>query len=179
MKTSLKKIVLSHFLFIFLVLGLYHSSLAQDAVMQDSPVGIVVKLYKDFAWEGIFSSSEKYHQILGFSLAAQNKPVLEKYFDSALSSLLVKDADCNRVAQGEVCNLNFDPIFASQDPAVSGLIVKSAGNDFVEVQYTYPSDGSVIRLKYKLSKTPKGWRIMDIIYPSMNNTSLKKILEQK
>jgi len=142
--------------------------------MSDEQIAIVGSLYKAFAWQ-ILSNS---NNIFGKPLTQQEGAILRRYFDQELSSLLVKDRQC-ATTSGELCNLDFDPIFASQDPAAIDLSIRSAPNDMVAVEFTYPSSGEKIRLEYRLTKSQAGWRIGDIRYPGMSDVTLKQLLARK
>jgi hypothetical protein len=55
------------------------------------------------------------------------------------------------------------PIWASQDPtAVDLSIEKTKKEDIIKVRFRYPSNNEKIELNYRVTKTPKGWRISDI-----------------
>lgn len=138
---------------------------------------VVYRLYKDFAWEVVFSDPENLKSVFGDFISEQSRPVLERYFDAELASLLLKDANCTRLSKGEECNLNFDPIFASQDPAAADLTIRKLTNEAVVVAFNYPSNGKKVELEYKLKHGVKGWRIVDIFYKSNGGASLKKILQ--
>lgn len=140
----------------------------------DEQLVLVAEIYKAFAWQALSSAND----IFGKPLLQQEGPILRRYFDKELASLLVKDRQC-AVRTGEICNLDFDPIFASQDPAAADLSIHSAPSDSVLVEFTYPSSGEKIRLEYRLAKSPAGWRVSDIRYPGMSNSSLKQLLARK
>jgi hypothetical protein len=124
---------------------------------------VVYRLYKDYAWEALFEDSGK---IAGKPLLLQPRQVLARYFDATLVRLLLKEQACLARHVGEVCNLDFNPIFASQDPGATGLKIASSTQAQVEVQFTYPSDRSTVRLVYRMVQTRSGWRIQDIRYPA-------------
>lgn len=142
--------------------------------VSDERVALVGKLYKEFAWQALASSDH----VFGKSLAKQDSSVLRRYFDRELALLLVADQRC--VARtSEPCNLDFDPIFASQDPAAADLSIRSMGNDIVAVEFTYPSSGEKVRLEYRLTRSENGWRISDIRYPGMPPATLKQLLARQ
>jgi len=142
--------------------------------LPDERVVIVRNLYKVVAWQALSNSDN----VFGKPLLQQEGSVLRRYFDLELASLLVKDRYC--IAQtGEICNLDFDPIFASQDPAAADLSIRSAPNDMVAVEFTYPSSGEKVRLEYRMAKTQAGWRISDIRYPGMSDVTLKQLLARQ
>lgn len=135
---------------------------------------VVYLLYKDYAWEALFEDSGK---VAGKPLLSQPRRVLARYFDDTLVRLLLKEQACLAQHTGEVCNLDFNPIFASQDPGAAGLKIESSTPAQVEVQFIHPSDRSTVRLVYRMVHTRSGWRIDDIRYPG-TKTSLKSLLSQ-
>lgn len=139
----------------------------------DEQIAIIGSLYKAFAWQALSNSND----IFGAPVAQQEGAVLRRYFDQELASLLVKDHQC-ATASGALCNLDFDPIFASQDPAAADLSIRSAQNNSVVVEFTYPPSGEKVRLEYRLARSQAGWRIVDIRYPGMSGASLKQLLAQ-
>lgn len=124
----------------------------------NSPQGTVLKLYRDFAWEAVMD-------VPGWDgLMEQPRKVLDQYFDERLTSLILRDRACVD-KKGEECRLDFLPIWASQDPGAYELEVEPSDRNFVSVKFLYPSTHEKVELKYRLTETPKGWRISDIIGP--------------
>ena len=142
--------------------------------VSDEQIAIVGSLYKTFAWQVLSSASS----VFGKPLTQQDSSILRRYFDQELASLLVKDNNC-ATKTGEICNLDFDPIFASQDPAAIDLTIRSTPKDIVAVEFTYPSSGEKVRLEYRMAREENGWRIDDIRYPGMSDASLKQLLARK
>jgi hypothetical protein len=131
----------------------------------NSPDGIVVKLYRDYAWEAVMAAGLD-------GLMQQSPPVLKQYFDDNLVALILRDRKCSD--KGDICRLDFDPIWSSQDPAAVDLTVaRTNKNNIIKVQFRYPSTNEKIELRYHVTNTVKGWRINDI---SGKNWSLLKIL---
>jgi PP-loop superfamily ATP-utilizing enzyme len=142
-------------------------SQTHDATARD----VVVRLYRDYAWEAVMSGTVRD----GF-FADQPLVELEKYLDHELASLLVADAECIRRTH-EICNLEFMPLFASQDPAASDLEVEETKKKD-EVQVTFKRlGGDQVRMLFKMRQEVAGWRISDIEYES--SRSLKTILKAK
>lgn len=144
----------------------------------DSSDGVVSRLYKDFAWEAVVSRPDDVLNLFGASIESQPKNVLETYFDEDLTVLLLKNEACEK-KNVDACNLDFDPIFSTQDSAASDLTIKSLDSSRIEVSFTYPSTKEKFVLSYVTKKTAHGWRIVDIVYHNRNEKSLKKILENK
>lgn len=160
----------------FLLITTFLTPLAASAGSHDQAVGpaaVVSMLYRDFAWEALSSDTT-----FGAPLAEQPRPVLERYFDSALATLLINDAMCEVRSKGDACNLEFDVIFASQDPSASDLEITSSGTDRVAVSFAYPGNGKKIHLEYVMAHTRSGWRIKDVIYHDWNDQSLVRVLSK-
>ncbi|RBK66545.1 hypothetical protein BRN46_22560 [Xanthomonas oryzae pv. oryzae] len=108
---------------------------------------------------------------------SQKLPVLQKYFDYRLAALLEKDNECNSRG-GRTCNLDFDPIFASQDPAVYDLRVGNLkNNESIDVEFKYPENHERILVKYVVVNSGSGWRVKDICY--QHKSCLSTILSVK
>jgi hypothetical protein len=144
------------------------------AATSGNEAGVVVKLYKDFAWQAVASQ----HDLFGEDLSHQNKTALEKYFAPTLADLLVKDAACQLRSQG-ICNLDFDLLFDSQDPRVTDLDVKTTSPGRVSVVYKDPVDDKTTRVDFEVVRLGGVWKITDIVYRRPNKISLKQVLSQK
>ena len=136
-------------------------------------VELVARLYRDFAWEAVIDEPEwRKHELLN-----QPQTVLARYFDSNLTALIRRDRRCVATTR-EICNLDFSPIWASQDPGASGLkIVAGPTPEIVNVSFRYPGNGTKVELSYRTVKTRAGWRIADIRYG--DGSSLVSVLSVK
>jgi hypothetical protein len=139
-------------------------------------VEVVAHLYRDHAWEAMASSSGPGDTGFGPPIAQAPRRVLEQYFEKHLVDLLERDSRCEDKHEGEVCNLDFNILFSSQDPAATDLTVEANGQNNVMVSFTYPSNSEKIRIEYLTIETPGGWRIKDIIFHNRNDSSLANIL---
>lgn len=156
-----------------IALALGWSSVA-FAAKPKSEASVVVKLYKDFAWQAIASQAD----LFGGDLAHQRKASLEKYFTSALAELLVRDAACQVKSQG-ICNLDFDLLFDSQDPRVTDLEVETVASGKVTVTFKDPVSDEQKRIGFNLAQVSGKWRIADIIYAKNGQQSLLKVLSRR
>jgi hypothetical protein len=130
---------------------------------EETPAQVVTRVYRDFAWEAVIEEPVA----AGKTLAEQPRDVLIRYLDDALTALILEDRACVR-RTGEICRLDFVPIWGSQDPAgASGLHVSTARDapDVVSVRFRYPN-GEVAKLTFRMARTARGWRIADIAYGS-------------
>lgn len=132
---------------------------------------VVAELYKAFAWQAIASARGPF----GKPLVEQDRHTLRRYFDPSLATLLLKDRRCV-TRTGEVCNLDFDPIFVSQDPSAADLSIEAVDNGVVNVEFVYPPNRQRVQLQYKVVRNGKFWRIHDIRYPGMQQQTLKQLL---
>jgi hypothetical protein len=160
------------------------SAIAVSAVPVNEPDAhraelLINGLYKDFGCPGPSVSSPDCDTLEADqrkSVTEQGRAVLGKYFDPGLVALLLKERQCVEKNQG-ICNLDFDLLYASQDPEAADLTIKTAAANKVTVSFRYPSNGERITIQYLLVPTRNGLRITDVIYP--DQTSLRKLLMTK
>lgn len=144
----------------------------------DGRKSIVYQLYGDFGWSAIFDVSVDTERYFGKPIEEQSLDILSKFFSPELANLFLKEAKCKQARKGELCNLEFDPIFASQDPAAMEMSISSAEGDNIAVEFIYPPNKTKINLMYHLEKIDDEWRISDIVYLGDNASSLKAILSR-
>jgi hypothetical protein len=144
------------------------------AAKVDNEAVVVAKLYKDFAWQAVASQGD----LFGDDLSHQSKSTLEKYFAPALANLLVKDAACQKRFQ-DICNLDFDLLFDSQDPRVTDLDVSTTSPGKVSVVYKDPVDGKATRIDFDVARVAGIWKITDVVYHRPEQVSLKRVLSAK
>jgi hypothetical protein len=119
----------------------------------------VVRLYRDFAWEAVIDTPTA-----GPGFLSQSDAVWSRYFSPRLIKLLRNDRQCVS-RTGEICNLDFSPIWASQDPGATGLRVVPGGtHTTVDVSFDYPGNGERIGIKFLLQQSGTRWLIDDIQY---------------
>lgn len=134
---------------------------------------IVYKVYHDYAWEAV--AAPESWGLLGNPLASESSTVLRRYFYPELVALFIKEQVCLKQHPGELCNLEFDPLFASQDSSASDLHIKTGPDGAVYVTFKYPSTNQSTRIKFICGMTANGPRIKDIVYIS-SGISLMQIL---
>lgn len=132
-----------------------------------TPVRVVAGLYHDFAWEAVIDEPNDFP-----ALTQLPRPAFERYLTPDLARLILNDEAC-MARTHEICKLDFNPVWASQDPGgVSELKVSaSAERDAVLVTMRYP-DGSVTSLTYRMQLVRGNWRIADILFQSGPNSGL-------
>ena len=123
----------------------------------DSPIGIVMKLYHDYAFGAVMDQNVPYAPV-------ENQPraVLERYFDPFLTNRFLAEQRCAETSGG-ICNLDFQPMWNSKDTiATSVEISASEKPEDIVVTLNMNRTGQKSRLIYHLAKTSRGWRIHDI-----------------
>lgn len=140
----------------------------------ESEAKVVASLYKNYAWQAFTSQPE----LFGDRLGSENQATLEQYFSPDLAKLLVEDAACEARTK-EMCHLDFDPLFDSQDPRVTDLDVTNLSPGKVRVQFKDPVTDVVTRIEFKLVLVGNRWRIADIIYNGHPPGSLKTVLSRR
>jgi hypothetical protein len=138
----------------------------------EPPEDVVRRLYRDFAWEAVMGADRKQAGLLEQPLV-----VLRRYFTETLARLLAEDARCAR-RTGKLCRIDFLPLWDSQDPAASDLVVSPAKDGVIEVAFSRLGGHDRTRLSYRLAWTAAGWRIADIASPE-RGWSLMTLLTQK
>ncbi len=135
------------------------SPLLGQARAPTDAVATVAQLYRDFAWEAVVEEPDW----RGHGLLEQPRSMLLRYFDERLTDLLLRDRACQIRTRG-LCRLDFDPIWASQDPGATELkVLPTQDSAVVVVTFRYPNiTRDSIALKYQLKRTKSGWRIDDI-----------------
>lgn len=108
---------------------------------------------------------------------------LDPYFTKSLGDLIWKDF---LDAKGDVGSLDFDPLFASQDPQAKNLVIgatgwggdkKSSPEKEAVVQVTFTDSGQKVMVSFRfIQGKNQEWRIDDIRYPSIDDMLLRQIL---
>jgi hypothetical protein len=133
---------------------------------------VVERLYQDYAWVVLIDNPSAVRMV------DQPESVLEKYFTTPLSNLISKDHKCVEETK-DICNLDFDPIYDSQDPeGVHQLRIEPMNSSSI-VQVTFLprwSSPAIAEIQFKMVHTPEGWRIDDIYYKS--HDSFRAILQK-
>jgi hypothetical protein len=155
-----------------LVLALLTVAASSAVAAGDRPEEVIRALYKaQRPWE---------HKELNLA----NRAVLSKYFSPELTKLFLKNAQLERdCPKGDLCGLDFDPILGAQDfdhnlnfklrdteatPPQTGRF-----EEHFELFNDATSEQVVV---FQLIPSKSGWRIDDIIYHHLDNTSLKALL---
>lgn len=101
-----------------------------NAIKKSSFKKKVETTYKEYAWTVVFGIDNTSHSLT--YLSQENLVKLKRIFTNELALALFNDAKCARTTQ-EICALDFDILFDSQDPDVRDLTIKSKSEKSVEV----------------------------------------------
>jgi Protein of unknown function (DUF3828) len=124
----------------------------QKAQQTSFPDGVVRELYR------------VHHNGKGGVFEAKGKKYLYKYFDQKLADLIWKDI--SETPEGEVGNLDFDPLYNAQDTKITNFLV---GKPVVQgeessVLVTFRNFGKRTSIKFEMHHESQTWRIKNIIY---------------
>ena len=100
--------------------------------------GLLVSCAHEERPESILRSLYADHQPqYGREVDFENQRQLGRYFTPELTALFLKDAEC-RERTKEICNLDFDPVFAAQDydQQPLNLLIEQVGQRRFKVTYT-------------------------------------------
>jgi hypothetical protein len=123
--------------------------LGAEKILRENPDLVLKSLYKEFGKTGISPGC-----------ALEN---LSKYFDPALTALLIKENTCVSGKDGPCGVFEYDPLSLSQDPHITGVKVEKRGQDEYEVSFKEYDVPHVV--KCKMTLTWAGWKVSDMIFP--------------
>ena len=147
---------------LLLISGSFFSHAAQRAQPTNSPDSVVRELYR------VHKNGK------GGVFEAKGKKYIYKFFDQKLADLIWKDI--NETPEGEVGNLDFDPLYNAQDTGITNFLI---GKPVVEgdkstVLVSFRNFGQRTRIKFEMHNGKEGWRINNVIYS--DKSDLVKIL---
>jgi len=145
-----------------MILGCLFSHAAQRAQPTNSPDSVIRELYR------VHNNGK------GGVFEAKGKKYIYKFFDQKLADLIWKDI--TETPEGEVGNLDFDPLYNAQDTGITNFQI---GKPVVEgdkstVLVSFRNFGKRTRIKFELHNGKEGWRINNVIYS--DKSDLVKIL---
>jgi len=155
-----------------IVLALLTVAASSAVAAGDDPEEVIRALYKAHRpWE---------HKELNLG----DRAVLSKYFSPELTKLFLKNAQLERdCPEGDLCGIEFDPILGSQDfdddlrfdLRITQATPAQAGRFEAHFKLFNEEKAEQV-VVFQLVQLKNGWRIDDIIYPRLDNTSLKALL---
>jgi hypothetical protein len=155
-----------------IVLALLTVAASSALAAGDGPEEVIRALYKAHRpWE---------HKELNLGSRAG----LSKYFSPELTKLFLKNAQLERdCPEGDLCGIEFDPILGSQDfdddlrfdLRITQGTPPQAGRFEAHFKLFNEEKAEQV-VVFQLIQLKNGWRIDDIMYPHLDNTSLKALL---
>jgi hypothetical protein len=112
----------------------------------------------------------------GHVFEKQGRKLQQQFFDQKLAALIWKDL--TQTPDGEVGNLDFDPLFNAQDTQIKNFRVGASAvkGDTATVPVTFVNFDQKVRIDFRLVNTKAGWKISNIVYGG--DSDLVKILSQ-
>jgi hypothetical protein len=147
---------------LLVILGSLFSHAAQRAQPNNSAASLVRELYR------------VHNEGKGGIFEAKGKKYIYRFFDQKLADLIWKDI--TQTPEGEVGNLDFDPLYNAQDTGITNFQI---GKPIVEgdkstVLVSFRNFGQRTRIKFEMYNGKEGWRIKNVIYG--DKSDLIKIL---
>ncbi len=158
----------------FFVYGVANSKPIDGGEHDVSLEKLVASVYKEYAWTVLFGAEIRLDTAI--PLSQEPKAKLKRIFTDDLAIAISTDARCAKKAR-EICLLDFDILFASQDPAASDLSIRSITEHAVDVCFVDQSNSRRC-LEFVGVKEAKGERIRDIRYGNIAR-SLRSIFKLK
>lgn len=158
MKTP--KVVLLFFLTCLLAVA---TAAAQNATTASTPDAVIRELYR------------VHRNGYGHVFDKQGRKLQQKFFDAKLAALIWKDL--TETPEGEVGNLDFDPLYNAQDTRIRNFVVGAPAitGERAIVPVSFTNFAKKERLKFSLVKEGGVWKIDNIDYGEFN---LVKILNE-
>jgi len=135
---------------------------AQTAKSLSSPASVIQDLYR------------VHNNGRGHLFEARGKVNLYKFFDKQLADLIWKDI--HDTPEGEVGNLDFDPLYNAQDTKITQFQIGSPllEGDKATVVVSFKNFGQLTKIKFRMVKRVQGWKIENVDYS--DHPDLIKIL---
>lgn len=133
-------------------------------------LGPVATMYRTFAWEALSNDTD----LFGNGLAQQPVRTLTQYFEPVLAKMIADDATCQRRTQA-FCKIDFDILFASQDPRIVDLSIAAGRANTVEVKFKDPVTDKETLIVYSVARGTNGWRIYDVAYENDGQRTLRMV----
>ena len=115
----------------------------------------------------------------GHVFEKEGRKYQQRFFDKRLADLFWKEL--TETPEGEVGNLDFDPLFNAQDTKITNFRVGAPAikGDSATVLVTFNNFGQPNKLTFRMHKTGPGWKVENILYSGNGDDSdLIKILSQ-
>ena len=112
----------------------------------------------------------------GHVFEKQGRKLQQKFFDQKLAALIWKDI--TETPEGELGNLDFDPLYSAQDMQIKNFRVGASTikENTATVPVTFMNFDQRVRLTFSLVNTKQGWKVSNIDYGG--GSDLVQILSQ-
>ncbi len=112
----------------------------------------------------------------GHVFEKQGRKLQQKFFAPSLAALIWKDV--TETPEGELGNLDFDPLYNAQDTRIKNFRVGASAvkGDTATVPVTFMNFDQRVRIEFRLVNTKTGWKISNILYGG--GSDLVQILSQ-
>jgi len=128
------------------------------------PADVVRALYEHYPWPG------------PTDIASEPREVLARYFDRALTKLLIDEQECV-ARERALCRVTVSIQYDAQDGSASDLRVCEFDKKKSTVDVRFKNFGVEKVVRYKLRSIAAGWRISDVGYA--DGSSLVKELSRR
>lgn len=100
----------------------------------------------------------------GHVFEKEGRKYQQKFFDKQLADLIWKDL--TQTPEGDVGNLDFDPLFNAQDTKITNFRVgaPALNGERANVLVTFNNFGQPNKLTFRMHKTDAGWKVENIFY---------------
>jgi len=147
----MRTMILSSIL-LFVVLSPLSASATQRSQHTNSPDGVVRDLYRihNDGRGGVFE--------------AKGKKYIYKFFAQKLADLIWKDI--SETPEGEVGNLDFDPLYNAQDTKITNFVISKPviAGDETTVGVSFRNFGQRTTIKFAMVNGKDGWKISNVVY---------------
>ncbi len=131
---------------------------------------LVSRVYQSYAWVAVFSISPPRNAL---PLAQASREELRGIFSPELAQAIWADAQCAQ-KRGEICLLDFEILFDSQDPSAVELTVRPGSHAGEVIACFKDIEGTQKCLTFLGKAVGRSTRVTDIIYPG--HQSLRQVL---
>lgn len=143
------------FRFFFLTLmcfGCLAAVAAQTGASAGTPDAVVRELYR------------VHRNGYGHVFEKEGRKYQQKFFDKQLADLIWKDL--TETPEGDVGNLDFDPLFNAQDTKITNFRIgaPTINGDRATVLVTFNNFAKPNKLTFRMHKTDAGWKVENIFY---------------
>lgn len=148
----MKKLLIGPVVIVLVIASSVCLGLAQRVQHANSPDGVVRDLYRVHA------------NGRGHVFEAKGKKYIYKYFDQKLADLLWKDI--SETPEGEVGNLDFDPLYNAQDTKITNFLIAKPvlAGDETTVVVSFRNFGQRTSIKFEMVKSTNEWKIKNVVY---------------